>query len=129
MKEEAVCRKVDGYIHKIYQSKDATTKAEARKHIFWVYSNYIDHDNPKAQWFRQFQQCQADIVCDIIFDEETRRIVSVLVCLSNEDLEALVIASDKHEFLFSRRTTAESQLKLLEEEFQQVANELRPATQ
>jgi hypothetical protein len=115
MEEATVCQSVDIYISDIHWSKDATKWAQASRDIFWVYNNYMDQGNPKAKWFPEFRRSQANIVCDIIFDDETRSLVSVLARITKQDLQDLVAAPDHQAFLLSRIAAVEAQLRSLEE--------------
>jgi hypothetical protein len=101
--EADLCHDIDGHIHSIYNSKDPRKRLAMRPQVIFIYQTYIASSPDKAKFFPRFLRQKAKIVCDIIFDEETREIVSSLAVFPKEEIRKVVDDA--------KRKAAEAQLE------------------
>jgi hypothetical protein len=95
MSEAFVCRQIDDRIASIHSAGSPSDKIAARPCISAIYRQYIEAGEEKASLFPSFVREKGNIVCDIIFDKETRRIVSGLAILPKEELRGLMAETDR----------------------------------
>jgi hypothetical protein len=79
----------------------------------FIYQAYIEAGQEKASLFPMFMRQKANIVCDIIFDEETRSLVSSLGVLPKDEIRQLMAQTDRLGHLLTKIAEAKAALEKL----------------
>jgi hypothetical protein len=86
-----VCQRVDHWISKLFKDDSYHTNPTFKKWAIYVNRTWFHDDSAEGRrLFPDFARSRGMIVCDVIFDKETRDLVSEFASFSRDEIHSLI---------------------------------------